>query len=413
LIEGIAQESRRMMIDTVKLWHLLKRLFNLEELHNLCVEMDIEFEDLEGRTLSTKTRELIGYCSRHSRVEELRDTAQRLRPTIDWTAETMKDPEPPSSVPQPIFIAQPGSPAGAADAVALAISQAVRVMVDMVWRSMDEQNYAAVSRPHTAQTAEAQSGPPGPEPVPPAVPAAPQPASAHAYALAALREFRDYLDEAWGVFTNQADYRNRLYQMIEANHPELVTGSSSFDELFFNAYPVLSTEEKELFAIVRGLTERDAFTTNSRIRRWIEEHPLVELLPERTLAVAKLEEQVSLLKMHLDFWFKLFNEKFLPDERRALVYPGVELRRLEWPSGVEPATDAVIAELSKGEMCVTYDHLIDSLTLVFSDAPVAKSTEGNPGLLLDYDAQGNLVSLKILEASRRVEVPVRVSFETV
>ncbi len=63
-------------------------------------------------------------------------------------------------------------------------------------------------------------------------------------------------------------------------------------------------------------------------------------------------------------------------------------------------------------MRVSYDEKTDTLTVVFRDVPVAESDEDKPGVILDYDAAGNIVSIEVLDASRRVEEPRRVILET-
>ena len=63
-------------------------------------------------------------------------------------------------------------------------------------------------------------------------------------------------------------------------------------------------------------------------------------------------------------------------------------------------------------MKVNYDAKTDTLIVVFRDVPVAESDEEKPGVILDYDANGNIVSIEVLDASKRVEEPGKVTIET-
>lgn len=53
-------------------------------------------------------------------------------------------------------------------------------------------------------------------------------------------------------------------------------------------------------------------------------------------------------------------------------------------------------------MKAKYDAKTDTLTVELSMTPIAESDEGKPGVILDYDAMGNLVGLEVLDASKRV-----------
>ena len=65
-------------------------------------------------------------------------------------------------------------------------------------------------------------------------------------------------------------------------------------------------------------------------------------------------------------------------------------------------------------MKATYDARTDTLSVIFkTNVEIAESDEDKPGVILDYDADGNLVSLEILDASRRVGETRRIEFEMV
>jgi YD repeat-containing protein len=56
-------------------------------------------------------------------------------------------------------------------------------------------------------------------------------------------------------------------------------------------------------------------------------------------------------------------------------------------------------------MKVTYDSEVDVLRVLFSDARIQETDEDKPGVILDYDAAGNVVGMEILNASQRVDNP--------
>ncbi len=62
-------------------------------------------------------------------------------------------------------------------------------------------------------------------------------------------------------------------------------------------------------------------------------------------------------------------------------------------------------------MRVVYDSKTDTLAIILADTPIVESDEDKPGVILDYDASGNLVSMEILDASQRVLQPTRIEYE--
>lgn len=64
-------------------------------------------------------------------------------------------------------------------------------------------------------------------------------------------------------------------------------------------------------------------------------------------------------------------------------------------------------------MKVSYDPKTDTLSVIFREGiAVAESDEDKQGIILDYDKEGNLISLEILDASTRVSETRKIEFET-
>ncbi len=61
-------------------------------------------------------------------------------------------------------------------------------------------------------------------------------------------------------------------------------------------------------------------------------------------------------------------------------------------------------------MKVTYDPEVDVLRILLGSGAVEESDEDKPGVVIDYDAAGNIVGLEILNASQRVENPRAVEY---
>ena len=62
-------------------------------------------------------------------------------------------------------------------------------------------------------------------------------------------------------------------------------------------------------------------------------------------------------------------------------------------------------------MKVIYDTKTDTLTIILKDAAVVESDEEKKGVILDYDKQGDVVSLEILDAKTRVTQPMQMVYE--
>ncbi len=62
-------------------------------------------------------------------------------------------------------------------------------------------------------------------------------------------------------------------------------------------------------------------------------------------------------------------------------------------------------------MKLKYDREVDILYIKLNDAPIQESDEDHPGVVLDYDAEGQIVGIEIMNASKRAIQPTEVELE--
>jgi len=67
-----------------KMFDLMVRQFDLEELRTLCFKLKVYFDEIPGVSRSGKARDLIEFLDRRNRLDELVDLCMSERPKVDW-----------------------------------------------------------------------------------------------------------------------------------------------------------------------------------------------------------------------------------------------------------------------------------------------------------------------------------------
>jgi hypothetical protein len=73
-----SQQQRKRLRENIDTY------LNDSELATLCFDMNIDYESLPGEGKQTKIRELITYCERSGRIQELIQNCEGLRSNVQW-----------------------------------------------------------------------------------------------------------------------------------------------------------------------------------------------------------------------------------------------------------------------------------------------------------------------------------------
>jgi uncharacterized protein YuzE len=62
-------------------------------------------------------------------------------------------------------------------------------------------------------------------------------------------------------------------------------------------------------------------------------------------------------------------------------------------------------------MNIKFDKETDIVYLRFTDAEIVESDEEKPGIIIDYDKDGNVVGIEMLDASQKMKKPGSLIYE--
>jgi uncharacterized protein YuzE len=62
-------------------------------------------------------------------------------------------------------------------------------------------------------------------------------------------------------------------------------------------------------------------------------------------------------------------------------------------------------------MKIIYDQVTDTMTVILKDAAVEESDEAKNGVIIDYDTEGDIVSIEILDAKKRISQPTQLIYQ--
>jgi hypothetical protein len=153
---------------------------------------------------------------------------------------------------------------------------------------------------------------------------------------ARLVELQSLLRAAWVSFAVQNGHAKRLLSMVLENHPDLIRAVEGYERTFFTAYRMFTPDEKELHALIRGITIYSLRPTNQSLLNWLKSDTYFKAQKPSRGILGELAEKLAALEAHLILWHAKY-ETWIPDTSdHALVYLADEDEHgVGFPSGID------------------------------------------------------------------------------
>ena len=161
-----------------------------------------------------------------------------------------------------------------------------------------------------------------------------------------LKHFKRLLEDSRYVFQEQEKRVQQLHALLEKRIGSLVPDDVGYDQTFFLLYDEMNEEERELFRLIRAMTNSRMRLLNEEMRQWAEENSSLHLTRPQSGSTKRLGKKLKQLRLHLDLWFDRYNRVFATSERRCLVFMlDLKVPGVSFPVNLEKTVEEVLQEL--------------------------------------------------------------------
>lgn len=158
-----------------------------------------------------------------------------------------------------------------------------------------------------------------------------------------LIELQSLLKATHVAFRIQNDHARTLTGRIVSNYSEISGKFIGYEDKISGMYNYMNDEEKELHAIIRGITVSALFPTNKAILAWLRSDSYFKASKSKKGLYADLAQMLLTLDSHIILWIAKY-EAWIPDHpERALVYLADEKKHgLGFPSGIDDVVNEIL-----------------------------------------------------------------------
>ncbi|HYI24171.1 MAG TPA: hypothetical protein VD767_02085 [Thermomicrobiales bacterium] len=186
-------------------------------------------------------------------------------------------------------------------------------------------------------------------------------AERHVQMVLHLQTLAVRLRTARSIFLTQNLLRNRFHATLQSDQFGDRPVPAGYEALMTAAHSTFTDEQKELHALLRGMTQLALRPANLALTEWLASDttfktgaiPISNPVTTLETAAVPIEDPASFsswlhqLELHLTLWHAKY-EYWMADERHALVYLADEQDHgVPFPRGIEEVVDAALEELGQ------------------------------------------------------------------